>query len=521
MAGLNPITPVRILDTRGPNGGHPAALAAGETFTLPVLGRGAVPLSGVAGIIGNVTVIPSTAGGYLTLWPAGYARPTASNINFPASGQPVANTFTVALGPTGAISIYDGFAAGAHVVIDVQGWISADPLDAVGPSSVIPTPAVPTAIDSVKAAQVLTTALRYGMDTWWPGPAQTLLATPLTQTLAHDEVRRLSMAALGMSTALATGLSGDSVMRARLIALVTKVAGAHVTNASGGWGEGWQTSMWSSICGRAAWFMWQEMPTATRDAVARIVAHEADYAARYQIKYLRDAAGTVLSPGDSGTEEVAWQGSAMHIAAVMLPTHPHVVIWETELRRFALASTARPADVATTPQITGSNIEANGDVVNHNRWASDYATSTIYQNLDAVALYALAGRPAPQALRQFLAPIYAAFTGITYAGGTTYVPGTAGIYYPQGCDWGTGQKLPYALADALALTWGFDPGTAATYLGLHLDAALAMQSRHADGHTYANATEYNYEGCEEHVMLLAALTWWALYLRDQGLGTFA
>ena len=101
------------------------------------------------------------------------------------------------------------------------------------------------------------------------------------------------------------------------------------------------------------------------------------------------------------------------------------------------------------------------------------------------------------------------------------VPGTATINYPQGCDWGTGQQAPFALADALAAFLGFDTtGTAATYLGLHLDAWLAQQARHADGHTYEPG-EYVYEGGEEHAMQLAAAAWMVLYLRDRGLGSWA
>jgi hypothetical protein len=513
-----PITPQRIFDSRVSKGGT-GPFAAGDTRTIQVLGRGAVPLSGVAGIVGNLAVIPGTAGGYLTIWPAGRKMPTASNINFGVGGPAISNTFTVELGPTGAISVYDGYGTGAEVFIDVQAWIPAPELAPVGPSVLPTSTSAPSGTDSVKAAQVLTTALRYGMDTWWPGPAQTLLAADLGydylgKPTNHDAVRRLGMAALGMSTALATGLSTDPVMLARTVALVTRVAGAHVTNAVGGWGEGWQTSMWSSLCGRAAWLLWPSMPEETRAAVARMVAHEADYAARYQIHYLRDAAGTVLSPGDSGAEEVAWQGTAMQIAAVMLPTHPNAGIWQTEMQRFALAAWARPADVAGSPlTITGSNVEPNGQVINHSRIAPDYSTC-IQFNLEAWPLFALAGKATPQAMRQFLGPVYAALNAL-------YVPGTATITYPQGCDWGTGQQAPYALADALAVCCGFDTtGTAAGYLDLHLDEWLAQQARHADGHTYEPG-EYVYEGCEEHAMMLAAAVWVALWMRDQGLGSFA
>jgi hypothetical protein len=525
VGGLNLLdVPVRILDTR-PNkliNGVPGAgpFGPGERRDLQVLDKGAVPLSGVAGIVANVTVLPGSVGGYLTIWPAnGLPNPGTSNVNYgPAPSPQVVNQFTCALGPTGGISIQNMYGVGVHVIVDVQGWVAADELAAVGPS-VISILAVPTAADSVKAAQGLTTALRWAMDTWWSGTAQTLLASDLSAAGAaagnHDAIRRLGGVALGMSTALSTGLSTDSVMQARLVAIVDRVAGAHVSNALGGWGLGWQTSMWSSIVGRAAWLDWYAMPQATRSLVAKMVEREANFAAAYKIKYYRDMAGNVISAGDSGAEEVAWQGTAMQIALVMLPSHPNAGAWATEMARFALAAWARPADVATCPlTITGSNVEPNGQVANHGRLpAPDYSTCLQF-NAEAFVLMTLAGRSTPQAMRQFLGPVYAALNAL-------YVPETSTITYPQPNDWGPGQQVPFALVDALAAFLGFDTtGTAATYLGHHLDAWLAQQARHADGHTYEPG-EYLYEGGEEQTVLLGAALWVALVLRDLGLGSWA
>lgn len=347
MGGLELISPVqRVYDSRPDKGlGGTGPFAVGETRTIQILGRGGAPLSGVAGIVGNATSIAGSVGGYFTIWPAGHQKPPSSNINFGASGN-LANLFTCMLGPTGAINVYNGSSIGANLCIDVQAWIPANQLDPYGPSALPMMTSGPSASDTVKAEAVLTNALRYAMDTWWSGPAQTLLGYDLGYGAAnHDAVRRLGMAALGLSTAYATGLSTDPVMLARVVAIVDRVAGAHVTSAMGGWGEGWQTSMWSSLVGRSAWLVWSQLPEATQDAVARMVAYEADFAARYRIHYLRDASGTVLTAGDSGAEEAAWQGTAMQIALVMLPGHANAHIWDAEMRRFALAAWARPQDL--------------------------------------------------------------------------------------------------------------------------------------------------------------------------------
>lgn len=344
------------------------------------------------------------------------------------------------------------------------------------------------------------------------------------------------MTALAASTALTTGayqpLLGAGytthVVAERVNTLLNRTASQHLINRAGGWGGIFQTPLWAALLGRAAWYMWSwpELTAQTKDYVAKIVEYEANFAAQQPLHYYRNPAGTILTPGDSGAEEVSWLAGAMHVGVVMLPSaSPNVSVWERGIVQYALAAWARPADTSNATVvngrtvaawINGSNVESNGVVINHSRIASDYST-TLYQNLDGAPLYVLAGRQAPQALRQLLGPVYGAFTSVQFAGGLTTYAANGTIYYPEGNEWGTGQVLPYALTDALALTYGFDPGTAATYLNLHLDAQLGMQTRFTDRHTYANDNEYNYAGREEHAAQLASQLYLALYMRDHAL----
>jgi hypothetical protein len=120
---LKPLTPERILDTRTANGGHQAVFGPGETFDLQVTGAGGVPLTNVTAVVLNVTVTKPTASSFLTLWPAGDARPTASNLNFLAN-QTIPNLVVVKVGPDGKVSIFNG-AGTVHVVVDVFGWFAA------------------------------------------------------------------------------------------------------------------------------------------------------------------------------------------------------------------------------------------------------------------------------------------------------------------------------------------------------------------------------------------------------------
>ena len=76
-----------------------------------------MPSSGVGSVVLNVTVVGPTAGSFLTLYPAGQSRPTASSINF-AKSWLGSNSVTVKVGSGGKVSVYN-HAGSTDVVVDV------------------------------------------------------------------------------------------------------------------------------------------------------------------------------------------------------------------------------------------------------------------------------------------------------------------------------------------------------------------------------------------------------------------
>ncbi|MFN8038906.1 MAG: hypothetical protein U0Q07_06815 [Acidimicrobiales bacterium] len=135
--GFHPLTAARILDTRNGTNTTAAPMGAATTRTVPMLGHGGVPASGVDSVVVNVTVTQPTAGSHLTVWPTGQDRPTASSLNFSA-GQTVANAVTVKLGTGGSFSVFNN-SGSVHVLADVVGWYSSVPGDGVGYIPVTPT----------------------------------------------------------------------------------------------------------------------------------------------------------------------------------------------------------------------------------------------------------------------------------------------------------------------------------------------------------------------------------------------
>ncbi len=119
------VTPARLADTRnsptidgrfsntGPRG-------QAKVADVTVVNRAGVPASGVGAVALNVTATDPTTASFLTVWPTGAGRPTASNLNF-VPGQTVPNMVIAKVGVGGQVSIYNNSGA-VDVVVDVLGW---------------------------------------------------------------------------------------------------------------------------------------------------------------------------------------------------------------------------------------------------------------------------------------------------------------------------------------------------------------------------------------------------------------
>ncbi|MEV0805508.1 hypothetical protein [Micromonospora sp. NPDC050200] len=116
-----PVKPGRIMDTRQGFPNLPQApIGPGGEVDLQVAGRADVPAEGVGAVVLNVTVTGPTADGFVTVYPSGEARPTASSLNF-AKGWLGSNNVTVKLGANGRVKLYNRNGS-THVVVDVVGY---------------------------------------------------------------------------------------------------------------------------------------------------------------------------------------------------------------------------------------------------------------------------------------------------------------------------------------------------------------------------------------------------------------
>jgi hypothetical protein len=136
----NPVTPVRILDTRNGTGGYTAPVGPGKTISLQVTGVHGVPSTGVTAVVLNVTATGPTASSFVTVYADGQARPITSNLDF-ARGQTIPNLVVVPVGADGRVDFYND-AGNVNLLADLAGYYTTSGgswLDTTGPVRILDT----------------------------------------------------------------------------------------------------------------------------------------------------------------------------------------------------------------------------------------------------------------------------------------------------------------------------------------------------------------------------------------------
>jgi sortase (surface protein transpeptidase) len=171
-----PSNPTRLLDSR-----NSFAMPAwgGTTLEFPVYG----PVGQVSAAAINITGTQSLIGGFVTAFPAGVARPTASNLNVDTWDQTIANHAIVRVSTRG-ISLFTQ--QGLHLIADVNGWFLGTPTAATLAPPTNPAYANATAheVDATRIGMSLPVGTGSNLDAvanlgiaaTWNGTAQ--LATP-------------------------------------------------------------------------------------------------------------------------------------------------------------------------------------------------------------------------------------------------------------------------------------------------------------------------------------------------------
>jgi hypothetical protein len=110
------LTPCRVLDTRGVNGGQ--ALTGQMSVPVP---SSSCSVPTAAAYVFNTTVIPSGSLTYLSLWPGGETAPVVSTLNAP-DGAVSSNMAIVPADASGSIDVYTSNTS--QVILDIFGYFA-------------------------------------------------------------------------------------------------------------------------------------------------------------------------------------------------------------------------------------------------------------------------------------------------------------------------------------------------------------------------------------------------------------
>ncbi len=113
------LPPTRIFSSASTSAVQPKA---GSTLTIPVLGRGGVPTTGVSAVVLNVIASAPTASGSLRVFPAGTVTTSTRSLSYDL-GSTVRTTVVVRVGTGGAVQVSLPY-GGTGVVVDVAGYVT-------------------------------------------------------------------------------------------------------------------------------------------------------------------------------------------------------------------------------------------------------------------------------------------------------------------------------------------------------------------------------------------------------------
>jgi uncharacterized repeat protein (TIGR03803 family) len=114
-----PVMPCRLVDTR--QTGDPIQGGTWQDFIVPQLNGCDIPTTAAAYSL-NVTVLPQSRLGYLTIWPAGRNQPSVSTMNSP-DGRTKADAVIVPAGADAAVSVYATDTT--NLLLDINGYFTA------------------------------------------------------------------------------------------------------------------------------------------------------------------------------------------------------------------------------------------------------------------------------------------------------------------------------------------------------------------------------------------------------------
>lgn len=308
------------------------------------------------------------------------------------------------------------------------------------------------------------------------------------------------------------GVSRQTLLNETIIPMMryctaTHVSGGRPTDDGKCWGNAWQSAYWAYMLGRAAWWLWDDLPDDLRQSARKVVLHEAD-------RFLRTAPPYQLTY-DTKAEENAWNALIFHAAMLIAPGNPRHPRWAEGFQRWTISSFLRPADAyaqavidgrTVAEQFTGANIFDDFTLENHGFVHPDYMTC-FGLTLSAQPDFLLSGRKPPEALLYNVREIYDNLKWFHLPDG--------GYVYPSGQDWELFRN-PNWLGIHLEMAVYADDRDAWALALQSLKTLEKMQSRNASGAIFAPG-EWYFASMQHSQFRSLAQAWLVLQTADSAM----
>jgi hypothetical protein len=284
----------------------------------------------------------------------------------------------------------------------------------------------------------------------------------------------------------------------------THRTGDRMTGDGKPWGDAWQSAHWAYALGRAAWFVWDDLPAEVRQGVRRVVAHEAG-------RFLKATPPHGMKR-DTKAEENAWNSRIFSAAVALMPGDHRREAWERAFLRWAISSFMRPADATCREVVdgrpvsewfTGACIFDDFTCENHGFVHPGYMGCigiTLSCHLD----FRLSGRKPPRAIAWNAAGVYENLKWMATPDG--------GYIYPSGQDWSLFRNPQKAHLHLMMAAFEGDPdGWKLASRGW--EAMEKMQARTEVGRVFLPG-EYRFPSTQHDTISMFGLQWLTLHASD-------
>lgn len=232
--------------------------------------------------------------------------------------------------------------------------------------SIFKSASLPTDHNSLIGAQVLLNANKYGLNHWWDQWFKNQTEKYLNfYGIDEYHIRAPAMEALALAVSLQTkvynqSITGKTSEEALNVTkqLLSSLAYRHKVNTVGGWGNQWESALWSSHISLGSWLLWNHFNDDDKLLIEKMTIFEANRFNEYVVPYYQDKTGKVHFKGDTKAEENAWNANAVQIALAMMPSHHNLKVWLHKNIELVLSTFARHSDLSSHEEYHGKQVSS-------------------------------------------------------------------------------------------------------------------------------------------------------------------